>query len=205
MTTIPIIADGNQHLKNRLGVQIHLSLYLLEDNYCTVPVVVNNSSNYRTIGKGSKLASCSNAFIEHTVNSDTLLLTQGVSTPGDPIEILCSHMTHLPQQEYDEAKKVSETYRDLFAVSSSKIGQTNIMQFDTVTDHTFSVSTPLCRIPLHQQHIVTQLLEHYKQLGLFQAIDSPYRAATVLVKKRNVAESAHVTDWHQLYVDYKIP
>ena len=123
------------------------------ENNCTIPVtVVNNSSTPRTIGKGSRLGSCSNAFIEHTVISGTLLLTQDVSTPEDPVKILCSRMTHLPQQEYDEVKEVSETYRDIFAVSNSKIGRTSIMQFDIDTNHTFPVSTPLHRVPLHQQH-----------------------------------------------------
>ena len=112
-------------------------------------------------------------------------------------------MTHLPQQEYDEVKEVLETYREIFAVSNSKIGRTNITQFDIDTVHTFPVSTPLLRVPLHQQHIVTQLLEHYKQLGLIEPIDSPYRAATVLIEKKNVAESAHVTDRYQLCVDYR--
>ena len=112
-------------------------------------------------------------------------------------------MTHLPQQQYDKAKEVSEAYRDIFAVSNSEIGRTNITQFDIDTTHTFPVSTPLRRVPLYQQHIVTQLLEHYKQLGLIEPIDSPYRAATVLIEKKNVAENAHVTDRYRLCVDYR--
>ena len=87
-----------------------------------------------------------------------------------------------------------ETYRNIFAVSNSKIGRTNVMQFDIDTNHTFPASTPQRHVPLHQQHIATQLLEHYKQLELIEPIDSPYRAAAVPVEKKNVAESAHVTD-----------
>ena len=112
-------------------------------------------------------------------------------------------MTHLPQQQYDEAKEVLEAYHDIFAVSNSKIGRTNITQFDIDATHTFPVSTPLRRVPLHQQHIVTQLLEHYKQLGLIEPIDSSYHAATVLIEKKNVAESAHVTDRYRLCIDYR--
>ena len=100
-------------------------------------------------------------------------MTRDVSKPGHPIEILCSRETHLPQQEYDEAKEMLETCCDIFAVSNSKTGRTNIMQFDIDTDHTFPVSTPLRRVPLHRQHIVTQLLEHYKQLRMIEPIDPP--------------------------------
>ena len=49
VTIIPVFVEYNQHLKNRLGVQIHPSLHLLEENNCTIPVTVVNS---RTIGKG---------------------------------------------------------------------------------------------------------------------------------------------------------
>ena len=59
VTIISVLVEGNQkHLENRLGVQTHPSLHLLEENNCTIPVtVVNNSSTPRTIGKGSKLGS----------------------------------------------------------------------------------------------------------------------------------------------------
>ena len=62
---------------------------------------------------------------------------------------------------------------------------------------------PLCQVPLHQQEIVKALLSHYKQHGLIEQIDSPYRAANVLVKKKNAFESAHLTDQYRLVVDYQ--
>ena len=97
VTIIPVLVEGKQYLENRLGVQIHPSLHLFEENNCTIPVtVVNNSSTPRTIGKASKLGSCSNAFIEHTVISDT------------PFDSGCQQ-----EEKYDEAKDVLKTYRNI--------------------------------------------------------------------------------------------
>ena len=62
---------------------------------------------------------------------------------------------------------------------------------------------PLWRVPLHQQSIVKELLQHYKDHGLIEHIDSPYRAATVLVAKSNVSNSCNVTDRFRLVVDYR--
>ena len=54
-----------------------------------------------------------------------------------------------------------------------------------------------------QQSIVKELLNYYQDLGFIEHIDSPYRAATVLVEKKNVAHSAHITDRYRLVVDYR--
>ena len=50
--------------------------------------------------------------------------------------------------------------------------------------------------------IVKGLLNYYKQHGLIEQIDSPYRPATDLVKKKNVSESTHLTNQYHLVVDY---
>ena len=58
VTIISVHVEGNQLLENHLGIQIHPSLHLLEEDNCTIPVtVLNNSFTSKTIGKGSKLAS----------------------------------------------------------------------------------------------------------------------------------------------------
>ena len=62
---------------------------------------------------------------------------------------------------------------------------------------------PLPRVPLHQQSIVKELLQHYKDHGLIEHIDSPYRDVTVLVAKKNVSNSCNVTDRFHLVVDYR--
>ena len=77
------------------------------------------------------------------------------------------------------------------------------MSFDINTDHISPIFTPLRRVPLHQQEIVMELLDHYRKLGLNEPIDSPFGAATVLIQKKNVAASSHVTDAYRLCVDYR--
>ena len=75
--------------------------------------------------------------------------------------------------------------------------------FDINTDYISPISTPLRRVPPHQQEIVKELLDHNRKLGLTEPIDSPLRAATVLIQKKNVAASSHVTDKYRLCIDYR--
>ena len=69
-------------------------------------------------------------------------------SPHDPIEIMCSEMSHLSKEQFKEAKEILENYRDVFTVSNTKIGRTNCMNFDINTDpmspnfHTSSPSAP---------------------------------------------------------------
>ena len=116
---------------------------------------------------------------------------------------MCSAMSHLSKEQFKEAKEILENCRDVFTISNTKIGRTNCMNFDINTDPMSPISTPLCRVPLHQQEIVKELLDHYYKLGLIEPIDSPFRAATVLIQKKNVAASSHVTDKYRLCVDYR--
>eukprot|EP00794_Sanderia_malayensis_P004985 gene4985-5643_t len=64
-------------------------------------------------------------------------------------------------------------------------------------------TTIVRRVSLHQQPIVKVLLHHCQDLGLIEHIDSPYLAATLLVEKKNVANSAHVTDRYRVVGDYR--
>ena len=57
-------------------------------------------------------------------------------------------------------------------------------------------------MPLQQQSIIKELLQHYKDHELIEHIDSPYRAATVRVAKKNVTNSSNVTDYYRLVIDY---
>ena len=65
------------------------------------------------------------------------------------------------------------------------------------------MSTPLHRVSLHHFEIVKQLIAKYEALGLVEPIDSPFRASTVLVKKKNFANSEDVTDQYRLCTDYR--
>ena len=205
ITNVHIMTEGNEDLQKRLGLLIQPSIHIISKQNCTVPVrVFNHGSVSKTIGKGSKLACCLDSFVElpnePTGNLSTL---EDVNTPQDPIKILSAQMTHLPEQQFKEATMILESYRDVFTIGNAKIGCTNITEFDINTDSMSPISAPLQWVPIHQQEIVKELLEHYQQLGLIEPYDSPYRAATVLVKKKNVAESQHVTDQYRLCVDYR--
>eukprot|EP00794_Sanderia_malayensis_P017141 gene17141-18861_t len=112
-------------------------------------------------------------------------------------------MQHLSPPQLHQATQLLTEFRDVFSLSNSKIGRANVPPFDVQLEHTTPNSTPLHRVPLHQQPIVKELLNHYQDLGLIEHIDSPYRAATLLVEKKNVANSAHVTDRYRLVVDYR--
>ena len=62
---------------------------------------------------------------------------------------------------------------------------------------------PLRRVPLHQKEIVRRLIKRYEELNLLEPIDSPFRASTVLVKKKNPANSSDITDQYRLCTDYR--
>ena len=199
------MTEGNEDLQKRLGLLIQPSIYIISEQNCTVPVrVLNHGSVSKTIGKGSKIACCLDSFVELPNEPTGNLSTLGdVNTPQDPIKILSAQMTHLPEQQFKEATMILESYCDVFTIGNAKIGCTNITEFDINTDSMSPISAPLRRVPIHQQEIVKELLEHYRQLGLIEPYDSPYHAATILVKKKNVAESQHVTDQYRLCVDYR--
>ena len=112
-------------------------------------------------------------------------------------------MQHLSPPQRQQATQLLTEFQDVFTLSNSKIGRANVIPFDVQLVHSTPISTPLRRVPLHQHPIVKELLKHYQELGLIQHIDSPYCAATLLVQKKNVANSAHVTDRFCLVVDYR--
>ena len=105
---------------------------------------------------------------------------------------------HLSDEEFLEVKSLLIEFKDLFSVSNTTIGRTNNSEFHINTDNIHPISTPLRRVPLHKEPIVKELLEHYEKLGIIELIDSPLRASTVLVEKKNVGNSAEITDKYRL-------
>ena len=112
-------------------------------------------------------------------------------------------MTDLTKEELSAARSLLNNYRDLFSVSNNKIGSTQISEFDINVNELNPVSVPLRRVPIHHVDIVKQLLQKYEKLGLIEPIDSPFRAATVLVKKKNVSSSSDLSDQYRLCTDYR--
>ena len=91
----------------------------------------------------------------------------------------------------------------IYSLSNSHIGRTWLTEFDLPVDEIHPIADPLRRVPLQKVNIVKQLLDKYEDLGLVERTDSPFRAPTVLVEKKNVAEGADVTDKYRLCVDYR--
>ena len=120
----------------------------------------------------------------------------------DPIDLLASGMTHLPADQFQQAKSLSTQIQSVFSVSNNKIGRTDVSEFDIELEDTTPICVLLHPVQLHRHEFVKSLLSHYKQHEHIEKIDSPYRAATVLVKKKNVSKSAHLTDQYHLLVDY---
>ena len=154
----------------------------------------NFSPTPKTIGKGVKIANGSCEYVEYDISDD--IENVNVVADVDPFEVLCS--TH----ELAEARSLLHEFKDVFSVSNNKIGCTNVIQFD-VEVNTEPVSVPLHCIPCHHRDIVQQLINKYEQLNLVVPIDSPFRASTVLVWKKNLANSAGITDQYRLCTDYR--
>ena len=204
------LIDGHDPLEKRLGVKIVPTIKTIAHQNASVSTtIVNNSSAPKTLGKGTKIACATSAFEEHeAVFQDTVnLISYDVrtQTPGtkDPLETLHNQMSHLSPEQLHQAKQLLSDFSDIFSVSNTKIGRANVARFDFELENEVPISTPLRRVPLHKQSIVKELLAHYKEHGLIEEIDSPYRAATLLVEKKNVSNSCHLTDRYRLVVDYR--
>ena len=205
ITMCSVVAEGESERSERTKVLVHPSICSIgENNDCAVPIAITNTSNQRrTVGKGVKIAYCYNDFDEFDVDEQISVSSIGVS---DPIDILCSpeRFGHLSASEKNEARELLTEFRDIFSVSNDVVGRAKHCEFDINTSQIPPISTPLRRVPLHKETIVRDLLENYQKLGLISKIDSPFRAPTVLVQKKNVSESSNVTDQYRLCVDYRV-
>ena len=194
-----ILTEGDQNREKRTKILVMPSLnHVQHRNSTKVPVTVcNNSSQRASIGKGAKIA----------VASDDYKFPSGVCTINtmDPIDYLCSDemLGHLSPDERDQARAVLEKHRSIFSMSNDCVGRTTVNQFDLPTENLYPVVDPPRRVPMHKEEIVRKILKKYETLGLIEKTDSPFRASTVLVEKKNVADSADVTDRYRLCVDYR--
>ncbi len=175
-------------------------------------LIANNSNSPKTVGKGTAVTVETCAFEEfpcmssdnvNAANATTNHPPPTSSNTLNPIDILTAHMTHLPPPQRRQATQLLTEFREIFSLSNTTIGQARVSPFDFALKHDNPISTSLRCVPLHQQEIVKELLQHYEKHGLIEHIDSPYRAATLLVSKKNVSVSSHVTDRYRLVVDYR--
>ena len=205
-TTQTIIAEGYNDREARTSVRVQPSIYNIgENNDFVVPVSITNTSpQNKAVGKGVKIAYCYDNFNEIDIeNPEKIFITSIEET--DPLDILCAteKFKHLSIDQQLQAREVLSEFSDIFSVSNDTIGRAKYCEFDIQTDRACPVSVPLRRVPLHKEQIVRDLLENYKKLGLISKIDSPFRAPTVLVEKKNIGNGTGVTDKYRLCVDYR--
>ena len=201
ISDICFLTDGDPVFENRTKLIVMPSVNsLTHSNISNIPITVKNTSDQKaTIKKGIKLVSCSEHF--EYVPPDVVNIMDKI----DPIDYLCSDekLGHLTKEERSEVRKLLSKYRHILTVSSSHIGRTWLTVFDLPTDNIRPIADPLRRVPLQKVSIVKDLLEKYEELGLVEQTDSPFRAPTVLVEKKNVAEGGDITDKYRLCVDYR--
>ena len=118
---------------------------------------------------------------------------------------MCSkeRLVHLSDIEVQEVKSLLTEFKDIFSVSNDNIGCTSLHMFDINTNNLQPIADLLRRVPLHKECIVKELLCKYDNLGLIEKTDFPFRASTVLIEKKNVTDSADITDKYRLCVDYR--
>ena len=211
ITKQTVITEGDKIREKRTLVRVQPAIYNIgENNDFVVPVnITNTSSQNRVVGKGVKIAYCCNDFYEFeedyidSVNSIGAIHSNQYT---DPVDIICSteRLRHLTRDQQVQVRELLTDFRDIFSVSNNVVGRSKYCEFDLNTDGIRPVSIPLRRVPLHKENIVRELLENYKKLGLITKIDSPFRAPTVLVQKKNVGDGGDVTDKYRLCVDYRV-
>ena len=192
-----------QEERSRIRVSPSLNVLGTRNNHVIDVRVTNTSAQRRCVGKGIKLAYGHKDFDE--VCEEGVSNSEVNSIGGrDVVDILCNRnkFEHLSETEYNQMRSLVTEFKDIFTISSETIGRANNSSFDIDTDNMEPVAIPLRRIPLHKQQIVKQLIDRYKELGLIEEIDSPFRAAMVLVEKKNVG--GDITDRYRLCVDYRV-
>ena len=201
-TSVSVIVEGNQSYCERLSLEVIPSVNVLNYQNCSQRLKVHNlSSKTKSIAKGVKLATCTSDYeicgLDESIGVNSL-------SEIDPIDYLCQEIKDLSQSELKEARSLLSSYKDVFTVSSQIIGNTNIQTFDIDNKNMPPVTVPLRRIPLHHRDVVRQLIDKYEQLHLLEPIESPFRASTVLVRKKNPSKSTEVSDMYRLCTDYRM-
>ena len=205
VTNITVLSEANCDLANRLHIEVLPSVCLLTHQNCPINISVFNTSTQRkTIKKGVSIATCEHEYdVINLIDTKEPERVNCLDNPSDPIDILCKQMTHLSHTEYVAARQLLIKHKDLFSISNNKIGRTSTAEFDIDVNKIDPVSVPLRRVPVHHHDIVSKIITKYEQLGLVEPIDSPFRASTVLVRKKNVSSSSDITDQYRLCTDYR--
>ena len=196
--------EGLQEREERCEVRVCPALNVIgaKNNNVVELQVTNTSDQWRSIGKRVKIATAHQDFVE-VGEDDGCSQTVNSISDIDVVKFLCDRkkLQHLPEPQYKQVEQLVTEYKDVFTISSESMGRANNSLFDMDIQNMSPVAIPIRRIPLHKEHIAKELIDRYLELGLIEEIDSPFRAAMVLVKKKSVGDT--VTDQYRLAVDYR--
>ena len=196
---VSVLIEGAQRICERLSLEVLPSINVLTHQNCQQRLKVHNlSPKTKVVAKGVKMANCSDyEEVDESYCGINLITTI------DPVKHLCNKIVDLSPEELTEAEAFLEGYRDIFTVSSKNIGRTNVLEFNVENSDLRPVTVPLRRVPIHHRDIVQNLIDKYEQLHLLEPIESPFRASTVLVAKKNPSGSDDITDRYRLCTDYR--
>ena len=197
--------EGASEREDRCSVRVCPALNIIgtgNENVVYVQVT-NTSAERRTVGKGVKLAHAHKDFSEVSTEEENIGRVNAI-VGEDVVEFLCKRdkYRHLTDEQFKQVKQLIQEFKDIFTISSEKMGKTNVNYFDIDVDNMRPVAVPIRRVPLHKEQVVKELVDRYVELGLLEEIDSPFRAAMVLVEKKNLSED--ITDRYRLCVDYRV-
>ena len=201
-----LMIEGFSDKEARTSLITRPSLNTIGHNNDTVVYIeiMNTSPNVGCLNKGTKVAYCHRNFREVDLLEEKYSAVNVINT-SRVLDVLCdaSKYKHLSQVEFNQVKELLYEFEDVFSLSNDTIGRANNSQFHINSETISPVSDPLRRVPLHKENIVRELIKQYEQLGIIEKIDSPFRAPTVLVEKKNVDNSESVTDRFRLCCDYR--
>ena len=83
-----------------------------------------------------------------------------------------------------QLRTLLKAYSDVFALDSSELGTSSIMQHSINTGDHFPIRQPLRRMPFTLRPQVDKLVQEMLTQGIIQPSSSPWASPVVLVKKR---------------------
>ena len=85
------ISEGLEEYENRTSIRVYPSLnYVGNDNSNLVSIAVKNTSSHnKTLGKGTKIATCVSDFVELNEDKDMINVIDNKTFEIDPIDLMC--------------------------------------------------------------------------------------------------------------------
>lgn len=102
---------------------------------------------------------------------------------------------YITKEQSTEVQQLLEEYADLFAVSNSDLGRTDLVRYIIATGDAHPIKQPPRCVPAHMQEEVDNMLEEMIEKNVIEPSTSPWSSGIVLVKQRDGTT--------RVYVDYR--